>query len=263
MIFVDNKAKIFSVGYTAWAFYALAAITVAPDALWFLFEFQTNPVVWGWLQIVAIAFGLVGRSLDQPKENRWIRRAIVAMFVIVISCVSIPALAHDYSCAELGPYTTEREIPVTVTLVKLWEGEHKVKGEHIGYLDTIAEPDLPTACYGHTETAVVGKVYTQKQCDDLLAKDIVVYRDGIRAAMTWESRQYRLTDKRAAAFTSLTYNVGIRAAGKSTAVRRLNRGDIEGGCEAIAWWNRAGGRVVRGLANRRSEEVAYCLQGLT
>jgi GH24 family phage-related lysozyme (muramidase) len=57
-------------------------------------------------------------------------------------------------------------------------------------------------------------------------------------------------------------NVGIAGAGKSTATRRLNAGDIAGGCQALTWWNKAGGRVVRGLVNRRAEEFALCMDGL-
>jgi GH24 family phage-related lysozyme (muramidase) len=61
---------------------------------------------------------------------------------------------------------------------------------------------------------------------------------------------------------SLAYNVGVAATSKSTAVRRLNAGNIRDGCEAIGWYNRAGGRVVRGLVNRRADDTKLCLAGL-
>ena len=72
----------------------------------------------------------------------------------------------------------------------------------------------------------------------------------------------RLTVDRDVAYASLAYNVGVSGTGKSTAVRRLNQGDIAGGCEALGWWNKAGGRVVRGLVNRRAEETELCMGGL-
>ena len=53
--------------------------------------------------------------------------------------------------------------------------------------------------------------------------------------------------------------VGVRAAGRSTATRRLNAGDVTGACKAITWWNKAGGRVIRGLVNRRTEDQTMCL----
>ncbi|MDJ0821273.1 MAG: glycoside hydrolase family protein [Paracoccaceae bacterium] len=59
----------------------------------------------------------------------------------------------------------------------------------------------------------------------------------------------------------MAFNFGIRGAGKSTAVRRLNNGDVPGGCRAIGWWNKASGRVILRLVNRRKEEVSLCLDG--
>lgn len=46
------------------------------------------------------------------------------------------------------------------------------------------------------------------------------------------------------------------------AARRFNAGNWRGGCDAFLMWNRAGGRVVRGLALRRARERALCLKGL-
>ncbi len=44
--------------------------------------------------------------------------------------------------------------------------------------------------------------------------------------------------------------------------RRLNAGDIRGACDALLAWNKAGGRVVQGLTNRRQDERRLCLEGL-
>nr|WP_231119180.1 glycoside hydrolase family protein [Rhodovulum sp. MB263] len=49
----------------------------------------------------------------------------------------------------------------------------------------------------------------------------------------------------------------MAGAGRSTATRRLSEGDVPGACEALTWWNKAGGRVVAGLRNRRTEEYGY------
>lgn len=38
--------------------------------------------------------------------------------------------------------------------------------------------------------------------------------------------------------------------------------DIAGGCEAITWFDKGGGRVIRGLFERRKQEKAFCLIGL-
>jgi len=77
-----------------------------------------------------------------------------------------------------------------------------------------------------------------------------------------------------AAFIVFAYNVGVTNACKSTAARRVWAGDVAGGCNALLAWNKvrqvrrdANGLLVtsyvvkQGLANRRAEERALCLQG--
>jgi lysozyme len=64
------------------------------------------------------------------------------------------------------------------------------------------------------------------------------------------------------AFVSLTYNIGVGAFCRSTARKRLNRGDIRGACNAAKWFNKAGGRTIKGLVNRRAAEHRLCLEGL-
>ena len=71
------------------------------------------------------------------------------------------------------------------------------------------------------------------------------------------NRPYQL-----AAATSLAYNVGVAGYCKSTADRRFDAGDFKGGCEALKFWNKAGGRVVQGLVNRRAAEYRLCMVGL-
>lgn len=65
----------------------------------------------------------------------------------------------------------------------------------------------------------------------------------------------------------LTYNIGVGRPGGggycgSTAARLFNAGDLKGGCDAFLMWNRAGGKVVQGLVNRRAYERRLCLTGL-
>lgn len=61
------------------------------------------------------------------------------------------------------------------------------------------------------------------------------------------------------AFVSLAYNIGSGAFCRSTLVRKLNAGDYEGACAEILRWNKAGGKVVRGLVVRREAEHKKCL----
>ncbi len=69
-------------------------------------------------------------------------------------------------------------------------------------------------------------------------------------------------DEQWAAATSLSYNIGSAAYCHSTVDRRFDAGDRRGACEAFMMWNKAKGREVDGLTNRRRAERALCLKGI-
>ena len=277
-LFIKDWGLISRTSYTALAFYALALVTVLPTALWELpplslslnqnlgffpvifggDSIETNPVVWGRLQLEIIVLGILGRILKQDNKTKLIRRAVVCLIIMASCAFASKAFAQcDWDNASF-----ENEMTITVDTIARWEGSKKVGEFHIGYLDTIAEPDLPTSCYGHTKTAVVGKLYTEEFCRVLLKEEALEYRHGVREAMTKETKLVRITDERGAAFTSFCYNVGVRGCSRSTALKRLNKGNINGACDAMGWWNKSGGRIVRGIVNRRNHETRLCKKGL-
>lgn len=149
------------------------------------------------------------------------------------------------------PVTLEEFLDVSVPLIAKWEGKR-----NNSYRDIVG---VWTICYGSTRGIGPGMFFTDEKCYDLLKDEIIEYREGLHKYFTDTTKNTRLTPERDAAFTSLAYNVGIRGAGRSTATRRLNNGNIPGACNALTWWNKAGGRVVRGLVNRRAEERKLCL----
>ena len=57
------------------------------------------------------------------------------------------------------------------------------------------------------------------------------------------------------ASVSLVYNIGEGAFAKSTALKRINAGRHEEVPAQIKRWNKAGGKVVKGLARRREAEA--------
>lgn len=65
-----------------------------------------------------------------------------------------------------------------------------------------------------------------------------------------------------AAATSLSYNIGVKAYCGSTVNRRFDARQWAAACDAFLMWNKAGGSVVAGLANRRAAERALCLKDL-
>lgn len=86
------------------------------------------------------------------------------------------------------------------------------------------------------------------------AEDIVKFEGAIKQCVTAPLHQYEYD-----AYVSLAYNIGPSAFCNSTLVKRLNQQDYAGACKEILRWNRAGGRVVKGLAVRREAEYRQCI----
>lgn len=56
------------------------------------------------------------------------------------------------------------------------------------------------------------------------------------------------------AIISLTYNIGVNGFKKSSVLRHLKNGDKLSAGNAFLLWNKAGGKVLKGLVNRRKKE---------
>ena len=115
---------------------------------------------------------------------------------------------------------------------------------------------IPTIGYGRTTDVKMGDVCTQEQADAWLAEEVETFRRGVRGAVL-----VPLNDNQLAACTSLAYNIGLAAFRGSTLLRKLNDGDYQGAADQFPVWNKAGGRVVQGLVNRRAAERDLFLKG--
>lgn len=246
-----KKVVILSISF--WAQVIGLFVLIVPELIFAYTGIDSDPAMLWWAGVLLLVFGLLGRfyKQDNPAWVEWVR--MLAIFVIIALLAlfaSSSAYAHTYNYND----TDTRELAaldVAVPLIGKWEG---LRLE--AYLDIV---DVPTICYGSTRGVQIGMIKTKEECDALLRAEVAEYREGWLEYVERFAYQNWLPPKRDAAYTSLAYNVGINASGRSTATRRLNAGNIEGGCHAIGWWNRAGGRVVRGLVNRRSEETELCL----
>ncbi|GAB5431301.1 MAG: hypothetical protein EpisKO_06710 [Epibacterium sp.] len=114
-----------------------------------------------------------------------------------------------------------------------------------------------TVCYGETKGVRPGDSYSKAECDAKLAREIIAYEVALDRCLTAD-----VPTGMKVALVSWTYNVGPGAACRSTLVRKANAGDLTGACNELPRWNRAGGRVIRGLTNRRMSERAMCLRSL-
>lgn len=119
--------------------------------------------------------------------------------------------------------------------------------------------DVPTICFGETRGVKMGDTATVAECKTMLGNALVEFEANMRRCLVAPDK---VPDKPYVAFLSLSYNIGSRAFCGSTVARKANAGDMRGACNAILAWNKAGGRVVKGLVNRRAEEQKICLSGI-
>lgn len=142
-----------------------------------------------------------------------------------------------------------------IDIIKEFEG---FKAE--AYLDELAKPPVWTIGYGTTERAGVGivprpgMVISREQAETYLQLTV----DKFARQMVPHIKR-PINENQFGAFVSLAYNIGPGAFQRSSALRRFNEGDIEGAANAILLWNKAGGKVWRGLERRRQAERALFL----
>lgn len=114
--------------------------------------------------------------------------------------------------------------------------------------------DVPTIGFGSTEGVHMGDKTTPVRSLIRLMDEVEgVYANGVKQCVTVPLTQYEF-----GAYVSLTYNIGVGAFCKSTLVKKLNAGDYAGACAGISDWNKAGGKVLKGLVNRRKAERDMC-----
>ena len=114
-----------------------------------------------------------------------------------------------------------------------------------------------TVCDGITGAGVIkNKRYSDRECDRLLQDHIRQVKAQVDSLLKVELSEYQR-----AALYSFTYNVGIKALSRSTLLKKINRGDIDGACEELRRWVYAGGIKWSGLVNRRDAERSMCLAG--
>ncbi|WP_158785166.1 lysozyme, partial [Pantoea sp. BAV 3049] len=124
-------------------------------------------------------------------------------------------------------------------------GSNGVEGrEYTAYKDVAG---VWTVCDGHTGPDVqVNKKYTDRECDNLLWKDLQPVKKSVDGQVKIPLGEYQR-----AALYSFAYNVGTGAFTNSTLLKKLNAGDVEGACDELRRWVYAGGQKWRGLMNRR------------
>jgi GH24 family phage-related lysozyme (muramidase) len=95
------------------------------------------------------------------------------------------------------------------------------------------------------------RTFTLEEVYAILAKDVARFERGVERFIT-----VPLTQGEFDCCISFAFNLGLGTLQRSTFRTKLNRGDKEGAIESLLKYNKAGGKVLKGLDNRRKDEAA-------
>jgi lysozyme len=99
------------------------------------------------------------------------------------------------------------------------------------------------------------RVFTMEEVDAILAKDLNRFVAGVLRYCPSAINNQSWLD----ALVSFSFNVGLGTLQRSTLRQKHNRGDHAGAAEEFLKYCKAGGKVLRGLENRRKDERALYL----
>ena len=142
--------------------------------------------------------------------------------------------------------------PQGLALIRQFEGCARLRPD--GMVEAYPDPGTGgepwTIGWGATGPGIgPGSVWTQQQCDARLESDVARHARDVAFALG----DAPTTQAQFDALVSFHYNTGAIA--RSTLLRRHLAGDYRAAAEEFARWNRAGGRVLKGLVRRRAAEA--------
>ncbi|TIW27755.1 MAG: lysozyme [Mesorhizobium sp.] len=254
---VPEWRRVLSLSLSFWMQAAGLALLILPEAWYGLTGQDYDPNIAWWLAVLLLLAGIVGRIFQQGVSiwKEWLRIIAVAAIAIALAVIlATPSPAAEAPPVSITRAATEAEtLAIAVPFIAREEGERLVAYRDAG--------GIPTIGFGHTAGVYMGMVITHQQALDMLRQDAAEHRIGLHRYFKPETIAIRLPAPRDAAYTSTAFNVGVAGIGKSTATRRLNAGDIVGGCQALTWFDKQGKRVLRGLFERRQREKKLCMEG--
>lgn len=171
---------------------------------------------------------------------------------------SVPLVPNRKETGAQAEHTGRSIGPRGIALIKRFEGCAKARTD--GLIEAYPDPGTGgepwTIGWGATGADHVhggrigpGTVWTQAQCDARLARDLVRYAGDVTRALG----SAPATQSQFDALVSFHYNTG--AIGRATLTKKHIARDYAGAAAEFARWNKAGGRVLRGLTRRRAAEA--------
>lgn len=146
------------------------------------------------------------------------------------------------------PFESAEGLELALDLIRRFEGCSLT-----AYRDVVG---VLTIGWGETLGVKEGDVWTQEQADEILRRRAAQF---MLAAIKRCPQLLREPPERLAACTSLAYNIGTGAFAASSVSRHTTRRDYHCAADSFLLWNKAGGRVLRGLTRRRQAERAVYL----
>jgi lysozyme len=98
------------------------------------------------------------------------------------------------------------------------------------------------------------RVWTKDEVDAILKADLARFEKGVATYCT-----VPLTQGMFDALVSFSFNVGLGTLQRSTLRSKLNRGDKAGAADELLKYCLGGGKILKGLQNRRIDERAMFL----
>ena len=108
-----------------------------------------------------------------------------------------------------------------------------------------------TIGWGHTGSVKKGDIWTQGEADNILLNDLDKFEVYVNQYV-----KVPLTQNQFDALVSWTFNLGPGNLKSSTMLTKLNEKKYDEVPSQLKRWNKAGGKVLRGLERRRNAEAA-------
>lgn len=143
----------------------------------------------------------------------------------------------------------------SIDLIKRFEGWRAN-----AYVDPATGGDPITIGYGHTSAAGPPKVkmgmkISMEEGEAILRRDLEAIEATVSKAVT-----VPLNENQYGALVSFTFNLGAGNFRKSTLLKLVNARDPLAASKEFAKWNKAAGKVMKGLTTRRAAEAELFLK---
>ena len=116
---------------------------------------------------------------------------------------------------------------------------------------------IGTIGYGQTKGIKEGMGWTQNQADEDLVKTAL---EVLNRAIKYSPLLASVNMEKQAAIADFIYNLGVGNYATSTLKKKVDVGDWVSAASEIKRWDKAAGKVLKGLTVRREKEAALLLE---